>query len=206
VLHNRELVAEVHARGHTIGLHGWMHEPFHLLSRPDAERVIYDSLAAFRLLGIAPRGFRAPGGIRGPHCEDVLRKFEIEFDSSVDETASALQPDMLSSGIPNVPWQWPMIDYYQYFMHPDGEQSPEAVTAYYSRAVEDAARTGGYAAFIFHGFVSGVDEQRLQVLDGLFRKVLADDRLELIAVHDIAQRVLNGELTGKNQANAKAKA
>lgn len=188
-LHNADLVQEIQRRGHDIGLHGWSHEPYHTLDAHDAERVIYDSLAAFDNIGVKPVGFRAPGGVRGPHCERVLKEFGVKFDSSVDETASARKPALLESGIPNVPWQWEMIDYYQYYMHPSGGQTPQQVADLYLGELSRAADERGYTAYIFHSFVTGVDDRRFEVLETLLERAVADERVELRKVKDIAAGV-----------------
>ena len=71
-LHHPERVQELAARGHEVGLHGWMHEKFGALDRPRAEQLLHDGTASLARLGIRALGFRAPGGLRGKHTAAIL--------------------------------------------------------------------------------------------------------------------------------------
>jgi peptidoglycan/xylan/chitin deacetylase (PgdA/CDA1 family) len=190
-LHHPHQVRELVDRGHDVGLHGWTHETFHQLEEVDAERVLIDSLAAFRAIGIEPQGFRAPGGVRGPYAVPLLKKLGIHFDSSVDELADRTEPQLLDENLPNVPWLWPMIDYYQYFMHPEGPRTPQQLEEYWTEALEDAALHGTTVTFIIHAFVSGTDQKRLDVITRLLEKAKAHPNLEILTARQAAERVKN---------------
>lgn len=185
-LHHAGLIRDIVARGHEVGLHGWVHEVFHKLDEIDAERVMSDSLAAFRMIGVEPKGFRAPGGRRGENTLALLRKYGIGFDSSVDEQAVATQPVMLDHGIVNVPWLWPLIDYYQYHMHPDGPRSPAQYEALLYAAMERAVEEGGMMTPIFHAFVSGADDEKFGVLKRFLHKAAADRRVTILTASQAA--------------------
>ncbi|MCY1429509.1 polysaccharide deacetylase family protein, PEP-CTERM locus subfamily [compost metagenome] len=189
-LHHPEHVVELVRRGHEVGLHGWVHEVFHQLDRVDAERTLVDALAAFRNIGIEPRGFRAPGGLRGQYTLDILQKLGIVYDSSVDDPAVNMTPHLLDGGIANVPWQWPLIDYYHYFMHPEGPRTPAQLEDFWSTQLEQTAANGGFLTFIIHAFVSGVDDERLAVSERVLKKAVADERLEILTASQVADRVL----------------
>ena len=187
-LHNPELVREIAGRGHEIGLHGWVHEVFHQLTPFDAERLLRDAQAAFRSIGIEPKGFRAPGGKRGEDLLNILRKLGLSYDSSVDEHAEATEPSMVDGDIPNIPWQWSMIDYYQYHMHPDGSQTPTQLEAVFSKALDAAAEKGSLVTFIFHVVVSGVDTECFEVMSRLLESAATSERLEVLTAGEIAIR------------------
>ncbi|MNP21857.1 hypothetical protein D3C76_1144930 [compost metagenome] len=172
-----------------MGLHGWAHEVFHQLDRIDAERVLIDALAAFRNIGVEPRGFRAPGGTRGKYTVEILQKLGLVYDSSVEDPAVTMTPRLLEGGIVNVPWQWPLIDYYQYYMHPDGPRTPAQLESYWSAQLEQAAAGAELITFIIHAFVSGVDDEHLSVIERLLRKAKADSRLEILTASEVADRV-----------------
>ncbi|MNF24271.1 Peptidoglycan deacetylase [compost metagenome] len=188
-LHHPEHVTELIKRGHEVGLHGWAHEVFHQLDRIDAERVLIDALAAFRNIGVEPRGFRAPGGTRGKYTVEILQKLGLVYDSSVEDPAVTMTPRLLEGGIVNVPWQWPLIDYYQYYMHPDGPRTPAQLESYWSAQLEQAAAGAELITFIIHAFVSGVDDEHLSVIERLLRKAKADSRLEILTASEVADRV-----------------
>jgi peptidoglycan/xylan/chitin deacetylase (PgdA/CDA1 family) len=193
-LHYPRTLKRIAERGHEIGIHGWVHEVFHSLSAIEAERVLRDAQAAFRLLGIEPRGFRAPGGARGSHALCVLRKLGIQYDASVDDVAQDMTPRLLEGEVPNVPWQWPMIDYYQYHMHPDGPRTPAQLELLWSEKLEQAAAERGLVTFIFHPFVSAVEAERFGVLTRLLTKAKDDSRLEVLTALQIAERLQRREI------------
>lgn len=189
-LHHPERVRELVERGHEVGVHGWVHEVFGKLDSIAAERALIDSLAAFRAIGIEPKGFRAPGGVRGPHLIELLTKHGISYDSSVDEAATETQPKLLEGRLPNVPWLWPMIDYYQYYMHPEGARSPEQLEETWCRAIGEAATQGTLVTIICHAFVSGVDDQRLAALERVLRYAIGLDNLDICTASEVAERTM----------------
>lgn len=187
-IHNSDLVKSVVAQGHEVGLHGWVHEVYHKLDAIDAERVMADSLSAFRAIGVEPQGFRAPGGERGPFTTSILAKYGIAFDSSVDQEAAITEPVKLENGIPSLPWLWQLIDFYQYGMHPQGPQSPARYEALLSAEMERVATQGGVFTPIFHAVVSCVEDEKFAVLERLLDKAQADDRLQIMTAQELAHR------------------
>jgi peptidoglycan-N-acetylglucosamine deacetylase len=191
-LHHPEAVRELVRRGHEVGMHGWTHEVFHELGEIEAERVLTDSLAAFRRIGIMPRGFRAPGGVRGAYTPAILQRLGLSFDSSVDEIAVNTQPSMLEYDVPNIPWEWPMVDYYQYYMHPEGARAPRDIEKLWGAKVNEAARKRILVTVILHAFVSGVEEERLAVIRRLLKDAKDDSRIEILTAGEVADRMLGG--------------
>jgi plasmid stabilization system protein ParE len=159
---------------------------FHKLDEIDAERVMSDSLAAFRAIGVEPLGFRAPGGRRGQNTLALLRKYGIGFDSSVDEQAVATRPVMLDHGIANVPWLWQLIDYYQYHMHPDGPRTAAQYEELLYATLERVVDERGMMTPIFHAFVSGMDGEKFGVLSRFLRRAAADRRVTILTASQAA--------------------
>lgn len=187
--HNPSHVLAVSKAGHEIGVHGWAHEKYRELDAPQTERLLRDALCAFRSIGIEPPGFRAPGGGRGPHTAEVVKRLGFRFDSSIDEFASATVPALLDNGLPNIPWQWEMIDYYQYYLHPDGPRTPAEFESNFVREIERAAANGGFVTLIFHAFVSGVDEQRFEAMRRVLVHVKNEARFALRTAGEIADEL-----------------
>src|SRR5438094_6790657 len=74
-MHHPEAVAEIVGRGHELGMHGWLHEPWHALGEPEEEDVATRATEALtRAGGVRPHGFRAPGGTRTPRTATILRR------------------------------------------------------------------------------------------------------------------------------------
>lgn len=78
-----DLARRVHADGHEIGHHGWMHEdPTGLPAAAEREIIERGLDALDRVVGVSPRGYRCPGGEMGENAVDVLRSCGIFYDSS----------------------------------------------------------------------------------------------------------------------------
>jgi polysaccharide deacetylase family protein (PEP-CTERM system associated) len=103
-----ELVREVAARGHEIGLHGWRHQPLTELE-PDAfgaditrGKALLEDLAGARVLG-----FRAPTFSLVPESRwavDVLADTGFTYSSSILPARSPLFGDPT---LPATPFRWP---------------------------------------------------------------------------------------------------
>src|SRR5687767_6535007 len=104
-LHHPERVQELAERGHEVGLHGWIHERFGSLERNRAEQLLHDGTAALERIGLRPRGFRAPGGLRGKHTAGILKSLGFAYDSSTDPEDRNTQPGLLEPGLAHVPWR-----------------------------------------------------------------------------------------------------
>jgi len=186
-LHNPQAVRNIADGGHEVAVHGWVHEVLHTLDAIEVERVLTDAVAAFHNLGIKPEGFRAPGGKRGFSTLPILRKLGLRYDSSVDhahndaeENTPHALPELLEGDFPTLPWKWSSIDYYHYYMHPEGEQSPDAVVRHYFEALSLLERTGGFCTFIFHPFVSCQTAERTDVLERILRKAIDSPNIDIV--------------------------
>jgi hypothetical protein len=100
-----------------------------------------------------------------------------------------MSPRLLEGGIPNIPWQWPLIDYYQYYMHPKGARTPEQLETLWSEQLVRAAEDRTLVTFIIHASVSGVDPSRLAVIERLLLMATSDPRLEVLTAGEVADRV-----------------
>lgn len=71
--------------GHEIGCHShWHHPHFATLSRTELEHEILGAADRIEsVLGVRPRGFRAPGFAQNPHTADVLRTGGFHYDASL---------------------------------------------------------------------------------------------------------------------------
>jgi peptidoglycan/xylan/chitin deacetylase (PgdA/CDA1 family) len=193
-VNNPDAVREVVRRGHEVGVHGWVHEAIGALDEPVARKLLADAVAAYRALGIEPKGFRAPGGKRGPHILPILRELGIEWDSSVDhgpdgpeEDAPHAPPGLIDGTFPHIPWKWRSIDYYHYFMHPAGTRSPEEVYAYFVGEIERIELNGSFATFIFHPFVSGLGDEREVAFEAILKRAAESALIEIVTAGDIAR-------------------
>ncbi len=79
-----EACARIHAAGHEIGHHGYLHEPPAALSREQEDAVLQRGIDAVRkVTGAAPRGYRSPSWDLSPHSVELLLAHGFRYDSSM---------------------------------------------------------------------------------------------------------------------------
>lgn len=196
-LHYPETIEAILAEGHEIGLHGWIHEHFAELDRLRATQCINDGVAMLAARGVAARGFRAPGGTRGAHAEEILLKSGFTYDSSVDTPMSMDIPrdasyagsgiQRLPSGLVNIPWTWFMIDAIHYILSPNGIRDPSDLADYWAAILRNVAARGGVLTIIFHPHVSGVAPDRLAAMEQVLRTAIKLG-FEILPARELADR------------------
>jgi peptidoglycan-N-acetylglucosamine deacetylase len=79
-----EMCRRIHAEGHEIAHHGYLHEPPATLSRDDEERVLARGIEAIaRITGGSPAGYRSPAWDLSPHTVALLLARGFAYDSSM---------------------------------------------------------------------------------------------------------------------------
>jgi peptidoglycan/xylan/chitin deacetylase (PgdA/CDA1 family) len=162
--HHPEAVREIAARGHELGMHGWLHEDWGTLP-PDTERELAARAtgALLRAAGVAPRGFRAPGGARTAHTERILRELGYRYDASLGD---GMRPARLSSGLAQIPFVWPCVDGF-YYLTRDPPADPAVVRDAWLGALQRTIERGGLFVTICHAFLTGIDPARLAALESV---------------------------------------
>jgi peptidoglycan/xylan/chitin deacetylase (PgdA/CDA1 family) len=163
-VHHPDAVREIVARGHELGMHGWLHEEWGSLD-PQAERDLAARAtdALTRAAGVAPRGFRAPGGARSPHSERILLDLGYRYDASLGD---GMRPTLLPSGLAQVPFVWPGVDGF-YYLPSTPPAAPEVVRDAWRAALDKAIARGGLFVTICHAFLTGVDAARVAALEAV---------------------------------------
>ena len=101
-----EALREIAARGHELGVHGWRHEAWGELAPTRERELLVRASGAFRELGLAPRGFRPPGGAATAQTAGLLRELGYAWWSpAVDAVADV-------PGLRDVPFHWELVDAY----------------------------------------------------------------------------------------------
>jgi len=77
------LVQDIHARGHEIAHHGWVHENPAAFDEAGERRVLELGLEALqRVAGVRPSGYRSPAWDLSPRSIDLLREYGFSYESS----------------------------------------------------------------------------------------------------------------------------
>lgn len=201
-LHHPDRVQELAARGHEVGLHGWVHEKFGALDKARAEQLLHDGTAALTRIGIHPIGFRAPGGVRGPHAAAILPFLGYRYDSSSDSDVEPPRPDyysvtpgLLAPGLAHIPWREAMVDSIQYLRHPVRPRTPAEIEASWIEAVDRTAASGGTLTVVVHAFVSGIDEARFAAVRNVLTHARRRGEIEILTAGKLAERVLSAPPT-----------
>ena len=192
-----EISRRIHAEGHEIAHHGYLHEPPATLTRDDEERVLVRGLEAIkRITGGAPRGYRSPAWDLSPHSIELLLKHGIQYDSSLMghdyDCYYARQGDVAELKKPFVrgretrlvemPISWSLDDYphFEYMRLPNGSVMLGLMNAtnvlenfvddytYMTRVQPDF----GILTYTFHPHVIGRGH-RMMMLERLIRKLAA---------------------------------
>lgn len=182
-IHHPDAVRWVADRNHEVGMHGWVHEQWAELDERVERRLAIESTDALaQASGQRPLGFRAPGGRRTDATEEILLELGYEYDASL---GAGMVPTVHASGLAQVPFVWPGVDGYYYLR--DTPEDPAVVEERWLHALGRAIEEGGLFLVIAHAFISGVDEQRLDVLDRVMTAAISDDRATVMSAGDIAQ-------------------
>jgi len=186
-IHHPDAVAEVVRRRHELGMHGWAHEPWHELDAATEEALAERATAALaHAAGAQPVGFRAPGGSRTPHTEAVLRRLGYRYDASLGD---GMRPRVLASGLAQVPFTWTGVDGFHY-LRPEPARPAEVRDAWLG-ALARVAERGGLFVLVCHAFLTGVNEERLAVLDAVIAAARSDSRVQIRTAGEIAQQLLD---------------
>ncbi|GAA4136598.1 polysaccharide deacetylase family protein [Leifsonia shinshuensis] len=97
------------ARGHEVGLHGWIHERNTLLSAEDESELVERSARVFEeQLGFRPTGIRTPSWDFSPHTLSIIREHGFEYDSSLmaDTEPYELLERGERTGVVEIPVEW----------------------------------------------------------------------------------------------------
>lgn len=187
-VHHPAAVREIVERGHELGMHGWAHEQWDALAPDDERELAARATAALSAAaGVAPRGFRAPGGRRGAATETILRQLGYQYDASLGD---GMRPARLPSGLAQVPFVWPGVDGFHYLRPSPAE--PAAVRDAWVAAVRKAAARDGLFVTVCHAFLTGVDPARLAALEAVIGAA-REEGLRVLTAGEVAAELPRAE-------------
>jgi len=111
------MVREIAARGHEIGLHGYLHEKLAYLSEAEEEAILLRSIGILTsIAGVRPIGYRAPWFEINPWTPALLARNGIEYCAS--EMGDDV-PYFHENGLVEIPGQWLLEDWEQFAFSAD---------------------------------------------------------------------------------------
>lgn len=183
--HHPDAVAEIVRRGHTLGMHGWLHEPWVTLDAAREDELARRATDALtRAAGAAPGGFRAPGGSRTDRTAALLLDLGYRYDASLGD---GHRPARLPNGLPQIPFVWPGVDGY-YYLRPE-PVAPADVRDRWLRMLARTVEQGGVLVLICHAFITGTDDARLAALEAVVAAAVAVPRLRVGTMDELAERM-----------------
>jgi peptidoglycan/xylan/chitin deacetylase (PgdA/CDA1 family) len=166
-------------------MHGWAHEQWDGLDAEEEEELARRATEVLAsATGVAPRGFRAPGGARGEHTADLLAALGYRYDASLGD---GMRCAVLEQGLAQVPFVWNGVDGAHYLADPP--PPPADVESQWTSALEKVGEDGGLFLTICHGFITGADDERLAAFDRVIGEAQARG-FDVLTIGAVAERAL----------------
>jgi peptidoglycan/xylan/chitin deacetylase (PgdA/CDA1 family) len=140
---------EIAARGHELAVHGWRHEDWASLPVERERELLVRADDAFRAIGLAPTGFRPPGGAVTTHTAMLLRELGYAWWSRAAPAAPA-------PGLHDLTFAWNLVDAYwlmERFADLRRGRGDPGEPLSPPEAGERLARAGGGDVLVLHPFL-----------------------------------------------------
>jgi peptidoglycan/xylan/chitin deacetylase (PgdA/CDA1 family) len=206
---NPDLVREIVAAGHEVGAHGYLHERWEVPEDEEGPllRKAHDVLTG--ITGVAPVGWRSPGGMKSAQTLRVLKEMGCIYDSSdkdYDLPYPAVVAGEPSSEMIELPNNTSSLD--DTYLYVEGAATPDEVLALWEAEFDAIYHEGGYFMLTYHpraGFGSGIPS-RAAVIERLVRTIRRYADVEFMRLGDLARWCLepeNGLLRAERRIGAR---
>jgi peptidoglycan/xylan/chitin deacetylase (PgdA/CDA1 family) len=195
--------------GHEVGVHAWCHEEWAALDAESEVALLKRATAAMRSIGIAPSGFRPPGGGLTEHTLQLLGEHGYSYVSPAGEREGVVD------GVAVLPFRWELVDAYSYLPQFAGLRerygegpdpvTPEKMRATMVAALESHSAQGGHLALLFHpfsvAFTGDPGWEALEAVLGETARLAARGALTAVRMDEAAGQLLAlpAELVGPPQ-------
>lgn len=157
----KDMVKDLNAKGHSIGLHGYLHESLDNLNYQEEEEILLKSKEIIHnLIDHEPKIYRSPSWELNRWTPELLIKNGIVCDSSLmdDEYPFLLETESGDSLL-EIPIQW-ILDDAEYWMHTRFNRDkpitdPDTVLKIWKREFDGYYKIGGCFVLTLHPFISG---------------------------------------------------
>lgn len=175
---HREVVKDIHARGHEIGHHGDVHESPPNLSLDDEKRVLDAGIEEIEsIIGERPKGYRSPAWDLSSNSVRLFQEYGFLYDSSMmgdDFRPYLLTDDGKETDVVEIPVSWELDDaphyLFNFMPYVAGMSAPSKVYEIWSAEFEGAYESGGVFTLTMHPQISG-RYHRLQMLEKLIQHI-----------------------------------
>lgn len=178
--------------GHEIAMHAWRHENWGKQDAATRQDILQRSLRAYETLGIAPQGFRPPGGVLPEGAVQEFLDAGLIYSSPLGEAGAT----GIDHGLATLPFAWHHVDAYMLdprlgalrsaFGDPEEPFSFAKWEAVLEQAVQLALQ-GRHVTLIFHPFFFGPSAPMSQALRGLISTLQTEPQLWVAQCRDVAQ-------------------
>lgn len=164
---------DIVARGHEIGLHGWIHELNSILEYDDEKRLLTAASDVLtEITGVTPVGMRTPSWDYSPHTLRVAEEMGLLYDSSLmaDEMCHRLVHNGELSSVIEFPVEWVRDDAVYFMMSRFTAlrpyTSPADVFDIFRREFDGSWEAGGVFQLTMHPHIIGY-HSRIWILEEL---------------------------------------
>ena len=192
-----EMAREAVRRGHEVGHHGYLHEkPFFLSGAEEEEALLVKTLDIFQnILGVRPRGSRAPSCDPSKHTMELLRKHGFVYHSIMMDTDLPYCHKTTYGDHVELPTSWLNNDwvYFGFSAVPpvgNGIWSQEDVFDIWKEEFEGAYEEGGFYNLMGHPQVIG-RPSRMRMVERLLKHILAKKDVWIAPPIEIAEHYLS---------------
>jgi peptidoglycan/xylan/chitin deacetylase (PgdA/CDA1 family) len=186
-------------RGHEVALHAWRHEQWANLDLDSEARLLNRATEAMKGTGLAPAGFRPPGGLLTASTPALLVERGYRYVSP------AGQREGIQDGLAILPFRWQLVDAYSFmpnfaglrerFSGSSDPVGPDQMSRAMRASLEQHAGRGGHLALLFHPFaVAATGEPGWIALEEVLAtavKIADEGRIGLMRMDAAAQWMLD---------------
>jgi peptidoglycan/xylan/chitin deacetylase (PgdA/CDA1 family) len=193
------------ARGHEVGVHGWIHERNSLLDADeefDLTRRSLDILEA--QTGIRPCGIRTPSWDFSSSTLQIIRDLGFRYDSSLmaDDDPYELLQDGVGTGVVEIPVEW-LRDDVPYLSTDMAAASrpnvtPMSLVSIWQAEFDGAYADGGVFQLTMHPHIIG-HRSRMVALKALIEHIRAHENVWFATHAELAAHVGTGLVRTANQ-------
>jgi peptidoglycan/xylan/chitin deacetylase (PgdA/CDA1 family) len=194
VRRHRELVKEIHARGHEIGHHGDVHEsPAHLEAEEEA-KILEAGIREIRnTIDEPPKGYRSPAWDLSANSIGLFQEYGFLYDSSM--MADDFRPYLLMhndrmTNIVEIPVSWELDDaphfLFNFMPYVAGMSAPSKVYEIWATEFEGAYESGGVFTLTMHPQIIG-RYHRLKMVEKLIEHIAGYTGVRFVTCSEIAE-------------------